>query len=331
MKAFMKRLWARIKVRLEERREDLAVKRAEGLQQKKHNKLKFKTNGIFTWSDYKNPGFRVLYGFMLLILFLFLLAAIMPAVWLFISSFKNTAELYQVPYILWPAHFDIGKIAEVWNYINFTKYFSNSVIVVVGAVIAAVIFNGVLAYAIAIIKPRGYKIVFAAVMLSYMIPAITSIVPLFKQIVALNLIDSYIPLWFVFGANAFYFVMFKTYFDSIPKALIEAARLDGANDLQIFFLIVAPLSRPIIGVVAILTTTAAWSDFLLPYLVLQNTDMQTVMVKIFSIQSTIATSGDFTPDMLLMLLCISIIPQIVIFAIFQKQITGTSVTSGLKE
>ena len=324
MKAFLRRWWQEVTHKR-------ALAKEERRLERLHNRLCNKSEGILTWQDYKHPWAHVLYVAIIIFLTLVLFAAIVPAVWLFISSFKSTAELYQVPYVLWPSEFDLGKLVEVWKYLDFTKYFVNSLIVVVGAVVCSVVFNGILAYAISILKPRGHKIVFAAVMLSYMIPAVTSIVPLFKNIAMLNLIDSYIPLWFIFGANAFYFMMFKTYFDSIPKALLEAARLDGASDLQIFFSIVAPLSKPIMGVVAIFTTTAAWSDFLLPYLVLQDEGMQTVMVKIFSIQSTIATNPDFGPDKLLMLLSISIIPQIILFIVFQKQITGTSSTSGMKE
>ncbi len=324
MKTSLRRWWNDIIHRRQLQKEEEKLNRV-------HQNLHHKTEGILTWQDYKHPWAYIVYTGIVIFLTLVLFAAIVPAIWLFISSFKTTAELYQVPYVLWPSDFNLQKLVEVWQYLDFTKYFVNSLVVVLGAVICSVVFNGILAYVISIIKPKGHKIVFGAVMLSYMIPAVTSIVPLFKNIAALNLIDSYIPLWFIFGANAFYFMMFKNYFDSIPKALLEAARLDGASDLQIFFMIVAPLSKPIMGVVAIFTTTAAWSDFLLPYLVLQDESMQTVMVKIFSIQSTIATNPDFGPDKLLMLLSISIIPQIILFIVFQKQITGTSVTSGMKE
>lgn len=294
------------------------------------NQLKFKKTGLLTWSDFRHPWAWILYTFMAIFLTLFVVIAIAPVIWLFISSFKSTAELYAVPYRFWPENFNLVKIAEVWRFLDFNIYFSNSIVVVIGAVICAVLFNGLLAYVISIVKPSGYKVVYALVMLSYMIPAVTSIVPLFKQIAALDLIDSFLPLWLVFGANAFYFIMFKNYFDALPKELFEAAKMDGANNLQIFFSVLIPLARPIIGVVAIFTLTAAWSDFILPYLVLQDGSMHTVMVKIFSIQASIATNPEFGPDKLLVLLMISIIPQVIIFSLFQKQITSTTISSGIK-
>jgi multiple sugar transport system permease protein len=290
-----------------------------------------KRDGILVWSDYRHPYAWVSYAFIIAILTILALIAAAPIVWLFVSSFKDTAELYSTPYHFWPNDFSFEKISEVWNYIDLGKYFLNSGIVVIGSAAAAVFFNGLLAYGVAILKPRGYKIVYALVMLSYMIPAIANLVPLFQEIAALNLIDSFLPLCLAAGANAFYFVLFKTYFESLPTELFEAARIDGAGDFRIFISIVAPLSRPIVGVVAIFAMTSAWSDFLLPYLVLQSDSVQTLMVKIYSLQSTMATSPNFGPDKLLMLLCLSIVPEIIFFAIFQKQITATSTMSGIKE
>ena len=129
------------------------------------------------------------------------------------------------------------------------------------------------------------------------------------------------------GANAYYYLLFKDYFEKIPQALIEAAKVDGLSDLGIFLKIVLPLSKSIIGVVAIFTMTAAYSDFLLPYLILQDENMQTVMVAVYNLSGT--TTLDASE--MLMLLVISIIPQIIIFIIFQKQIMNTSASSGMKE
>jgi len=137
-------------------------------------------------------------------------------------------------------------------------------------------------------------------------------------------------LWLSYGANVFYIVMFKTYFDSIPKPLIEAARLDGASNWQIFTRIVFPLSLPIVMVVSIFAINASWSDFLLPYLVLNSVpDKQTLMVRIYSVNMN-PPSG-MTQDQILMLIGLSIIPVLILFGIFQRQITDSVATTGIKE
>lgn len=294
-------------------------------------RLQNKSSGILTAADYKKVGFRIVYWIILFILLVAVLTALIPVLWLFISSFKNAEELTATPYHLFPEVFNFNKLAEVWQMLNFWQYFLNTIIVVVGAVLCSVVFNGLLAYVFAIVKPKGYKIFYGLVMASYMIPALMSIVPLYKQIIDFGLINTYIPLWFMFGANAYYLIMFKNYFESLPQALFEAAEMDRCGKFKAFFKVVIPMSRPIIGVVAIFTMTAAWSDFLLPYLVLNDDSMMTVMVKIYNLQSTMGTVQGFGPDKLLMILTISILPQIVIFALFQKQITGSSAVGAVKE
>lgn len=294
-------------------------------------RLKSKSSGILTAADYKKVGFRIVYWIILFILLVAVLTALIPVLWLFISSFKEAGELTSTPYHLFPEVFNINKLAEVWNMLNFWQYFLNTIIVVIGAVLCSVVFNGLLAYVFAIVKPKGYKIFYGLVMASYMIPALMSIVPLYQQIIDFGLINTYIPLWFMFGANAYYLIMFKNYFESLPKALFEAAEMDRCGKFRAFFKVVIPMSRPIIGVVAIFTMTAAWSDFMLPYLVLNDESMMTVMVKIYNLQSTMGSVQGFGPDKLLMILTISILPQIVIFAIFQKQIMGSSAAGAVKE
>lgn len=295
------------------------------------NKLKNKTSGILVYSDYKKKSYRMLYWVMFAILLIISLIFIFPIIWLFFSSFKTPKELYQVPFSLLPEKFDFTKIKNVWTSLQLGRYFLNSLIVVIGATIASIAFNGILAYTISIRKPAGHKIVLALIMGSLMIPPILSMGPLFNNIVKLGLINSYIPLMLVFGANPFYFILFKIYFDTLPISLIEAAKLDGCSDFQVFSKIVMPLSKPIVSVVAIFTINAAWCDFLLPYLVLRDDMKQTIMVKIFLLQSNMGTSMQFGPDTLLIVLMLSIIPPIILFFIFQKQIMNITMGAGLKE
>lgn len=128
------------------------------------------------------------------------------------------------------------------------------------------------------------------------------------------------------GANAYYVVLFKNYFESLPKDYLDAARLDGCGSLRVFTRIVLPLSKSIIVVVAIFAVTAAWSDFLMPYLLLNGTGKETVMVKLFSYYNSIKT------DQIDIIRAVfySIIPPTIIFAIFQKQIMGGVMNGGIK-
>ncbi|MBQ8206554.1 MAG: carbohydrate ABC transporter permease [Bacilli bacterium] len=289
--------------------------------------LRNKVDGLLNFSDYKNIGSKIFYGVIIFLLVMFALTAIIPILWLFITSFKTVSEINSPDYHLFPQVFDLKKMLDVWNKVNFGRYYLNTLIVVVGAVICSVVFNGLLAYAVGVLKPFGHKIINALVLLGYMVPAALAIFPLLMSLSEIGMINNYIPLWLMFGANAYYYLLFKDSFEKIPVALIEAARVDGMSDFKIFFKIIIPLSKSIIGVVAIFTMTAAYSDFLLPYTILQDETMQTVMVGVYRLSST--TTLDASE--LLMLLVISIIPQIIIFVIFQKQIMNNSANSGMKE
>lgn len=188
---------------------------------KKAVKLSQKTNGLLNFQDYKKAKYRVVYGIIIFVLVLAVLTALIPIFWLLITSFKTTDELYSNIYHLFPKVFDIRKVAQVWQKANFMRYFLNSAIVAIGAVVCAVVFNGLFAYATTIVKPKGYKIAHALVMLSYMIPAVTAIIPLYSNIIKLGMVNSYVPLMLILGANAFYYVNFRNYFKTIPNSLFE--------------------------------------------------------------------------------------------------------------
>lgn len=295
-------------------------------------RLRDKREGLINSIEYRKPKFKVVYAVMIFLLVTACLAAIIPIAWLFFAGFKDANEVFKAPFTFFPSSFDLGKVVEVWKTVGFGKYFLNTLIVMVGSVLSAVIFNGLLAYAVSIVKPLGHKLVYALIMGSYMIPAVASLVPLYSNIVHLGLkgYAIYVPLCLLYGANAYYFMMFKNYFDTIPKSLFEAAKIDGAGSLRMFFSVVLPLSKPIVGVVSIFAMTASWADFLLPYLLLQDDQLYTVMIKVYNLRVQMSNMMDFGMDKYLMALMITIIPQIFIFAIFQKQITGTNAQSGVK-
>lgn len=297
-------------------------------------RLKDKRGGFLNFADYRNPAHKVGYAFIVFFLLLFSFVALFPIIYLLASALKSDGEINSSIYTFWPKIWDFGRFVRIWQTIDFTKYYLNTFVYVIGAVICAVLFNSLLAYAIAIIKPFGYKVIDKFIFLGYMIPATLNILPLAKEIADFGFLsnpDSYLtflPLWLSFGANAYYYMLFKDYFFRLPKSLMEAGSMDGADQLQIFRRVVLPLSKPMIGIVAIFSMTASYSDFLLPYLVLQSNKLKTLMVGIYNIGS----AGDILkPEDFLMLLVFSIIPQLIIFLIFQRQIMGVGANKGSKE
>ncbi|MCL2128211.1 MAG: carbohydrate ABC transporter permease [Treponema sp.] len=281
-------------------------------------------NGIIRDFDLRQGPVRVLYALILLIGIVVSLAGIAPLVWLVLSGFKDIREFVREPTII-PRDFNFGNYLATWNDLRFVRYFRNSFFSVAGSVACAVFFNGLLGYALSKIKPKGSKIVLALVMWSLLIPATTSIVPLFINISRLRLTGSFIPLWLSIGANAFYVVLFKNFFDNLPQSLVEAAKIDGAKDFTIFAKIAIPLSQAIIIVIVIYAVNAAWSDFLLPYLTLKNTGLDTVMVRLFQFRGSRANDVEILRGIVF-----AVLPPVIIFAVFQKHITQISLQAGIK-
>lgn len=293
-----------------------------------------KNDGAVRTYDLRRPPVKIGYILMYVLMAGIFLVCVMPLVWVILSGFKDQKEFlrgvkgldnrYRLQ--LLPTSFSMEGYLETWNTMKFYRYYINSFIVVIGSVLCALIFNGLMAYGISRLKPRGYKVVYALVMASLMLPATTSMVPLFLNISRLGLKGSFVPLWFAYGANAFYVILFKNFYDAMPESLLEAARLDGAGDLSLFFRIVLPLSMPINMVVIIYAVNAAWSDFLLPYLVLNNSPLETVMVRMFGYR----TSNVIKDIDIIRAIVFAIIPPILLFVLFQRQITSNVMAAGIK-
>jgi multiple sugar transport system permease protein len=289
------------------------------------SKLLNKDNGIITQSDLKKPSVRVFYYTIFIICTIITIISIAPPIWVMLSSFKDIKEFTLEPTLL-PKEFDFNKFVKTWNDLKFAKYYISSFYSVAGSVICAIVFNGLMAFAISIIKPKGSKFVYGLILASLMIPATTSIVPLFINLSKMGLNGTFYPLWLSIGANAFFVVLYKQFFDTLPISVIEAARIDGCNNWQIFFKIVMPLSKPITMVIAMYAVNAAWSDFLLPYLLLNNSGHETVMVRLFQFRTSIKA----TDVEVLRAIVFAIIPPIILFTAFQKRITQSGVHSGIK-
>ena len=306
---------------------------------RKNNEL-----GVLRPYDFVRPLVRVSYFAIIMLLVFALLVCVLPFVWAMLAGFKDQREFIRgvrtaLPdgtsrYLprLFPTDLNFSFYVQTWNDTKFYRYYINSLIVVAGSAVSALVFNGLLAYGLSQLRPKGYKAVMALMMGSLMLPATTSMAPLFVNINRIGLSGTFWPLILGVGASAFYVVLFKNFFDALPISLTESARLDGCNNLSLFFRIIFPLSMPINMVVIIYAINGAWSDFLLPYLVLNNakwpdgTTMETVMVRLFAYQS----SNQATDIDIIRAIVFSIIPPIILFILFQRRITDNVVAAGIK-
>lgn len=297
---------------------------------KRISRFSSKTQGLLNFADLKKPQFKLLYWSMFLIMFVISLVCLLPTVWVGLSGFKEVSEMYAVPPTLLPKSLNFGKVGQVWQKVNVLKYFTNSVMLIIGCWAVDIVVNGLAGYVLSRIKPIGSRLIETLVFWSMMLPGI-SMVPLYMTFVDVpvihaNLIGSYIPIWIMAGANAFNILLFRNFFNSIPMSYLEAARIDGCSDMGIFGRIILPLSKPIIMVVTIFSITGTWGNFMWPYLILGNTNLEPVAVMLYRL----STSSTLMDNEYMLLLMISIIPMIIMYAIFSKHIMGGLNMSGLK-
>ena len=298
---------------------------------------KAQRTGVIRDYDMHSASVRVGYGFIIFFCLIMTVIAVFPIIWVVLAGFKDLKEFMSSAKLL-PEVFDFSLFAKTWSQLGIAQNYLNSLISVAGSVVCAIVFNGLLGYGLAILKPKGYGIVKKLVMLSLLLPTTISIVPLFMNIQKLSLGGSFVPLWLSYGANAMYVILFVQFFESLPTSIIEAGRIDGCTQLQTFFYIVLPLSKPICSVIAIFAINAAWSDFLLPdlvtgvqtcalpILVLRGSALQTVMVRLF----VFSTEQTVNADTMMRSVVFSMIPPIILFFIFQKQLTENAVSVGIK-
>lgn len=289
------------------------------------DKFYSKKDGVIRGFDMSSRGVCILCVAITVICVLIAVVCLFPIVWVFMASFKDLKEFMRNPTIF-PSSFNLDLLKESWNKLHFAKYYLNSLISVAGSVFCAVFFNALLGYVFAVVKPKGWKIAFGLVMGTMMIPATTNMISLYRNINVLHLNGTFLPLWLSAGAKAFDVILFKQYFEGLSKELSEAASLDGCSLMGIFTKVILPLSKPVIAVVAIFAMTGAWSDFLLPYLTLNGTAFETVMVKLFSFSNTAGVQA----VEVIRASMFAIIPPTILFLIFQKQITDGATAGAVK-
>ena len=286
--------------------------------------------GILTNIDMKQAKYRFLYSAIMIILLLWCLGiCLYPILWIILSGFKDVEELYAIPSTFFPKNFQISKIAKVWNEMKFWKTYGNTFMLAGGAAVFNMVISGVAGYVISKVKPIGSKVVFTILFWIMLLPTTMSTVPVYMTIMDFpilhfSMLDSFLPLWLMV-VNAFDIILFKNFFDGISDSLVEAAKIDGASNIRIFWQIMVPLSIPVFCVVGIFTFNGNIGSFLMPLLTLTSADKTVLAVQLYKMKS-----ASYTMDYQMLAIIFSMIPQVVVFVIFQKQIMGGINVGGVK-
>jgi multiple sugar transport system permease protein len=213
--------------------------------------------------------------------------------------------------------FDKG---DIWNW-----YVASAVTSVV-TVVMTVLFASMAAYAMSRLRFRGRRVVFLLTILGIMVPGQVLVLPIFQELNAVHLLNTYWAVIFPQVAAVIAIFVFKQFFDGLPRDLDDAARIDGAGFWLIYRSIIMPLSKPIIAAMSILTFVGVWNNLLLPLFVLSNPELMTIPVGLATVQGSYGQRvADIQASAIL-----GALPLVILFIFFQRRIIEGVAGTGLK-
>lgn len=255
------------------------------------------------------------------------IAMLLPLLWLVSTSFKAPTEnLFQFPPQFLPQSPTFGNFIKVWQSNPFGRYFFNSTLIAVVTVVLNLILCSLAAYPLARLNFKGREILFSVIVSTILIPFQIVMIPLYILTVKLGLTNSYIGAIFPSIASAFGIFLMRQAFQTVPKELEEAARIDGCTELGIWWHIMIPSVRPALVTLAIFVFIGSWSDFLWPLLILDRPEYYTLPLGVARL------AGSFSLDWRLIAAgsVISIVPVILFFVVAQRYIVPSETGSGVK-
>lgn len=249
-----------------------------------------------------------------------------PIYWMLRTSLASTDELSSLPVPLWPQKWLWHNYIEPWSQYPFARWIANSVVVAVLSVALTLVINLCAGYAFAKLRFPLRDVLFLMIISTLMVPVQVIMIPQFQIVIDLNLLNTTWGVVLPRLAEAFGLFMARQFFLAVPDELLEAARVDGAGHLRTFWSIVLPLSKPLIAALIIFTFMWRWNEFVWPLIVLTNADAYTLPVGLQFLISQF--SSNFGP--LLAMSFLSILPMLLVFAVFQKYFVEGVARTGLK-
>ena len=237
-----------------------------------------------------------------------------PLLWMLSVSFMHPGAASATPPPLWPVHPTLHNYRELFVRAGMGRYLFNSTLVSVCVTLLSLLFNTMAGYAFAKLRFKGRERTFRALLAALVIPGQVAMMPLFLLLKQMHLINTYAGVIVPGMAAIFGIFLVRQYARTIPDELLEAARIDGAGELRIFFQIVMPALKPILVTLAIFSFLGAWNDFMWPLIVLSDQSLQTLPVALASL------SREHVQDNELMMAgsVVTILPVLLLFLALQR-------------
>jgi multiple sugar transport system permease protein len=252
-----------------------------------------------------------------------------PVYFMVTSSFKGENEIFASPIHWLPQDFQgLGQYFKAFNQVPLARFFFNSALMATIDVVVTVIFSAMAGYGFAKFKFRGQRILFFCVLATITVPFQILIVPLYVQVYNYGWADTYAGLIVPGIMNAFGVFMMRQFAYAIPDELLDAARIDGAGELRIFWRIILPLLAPASASLAVIIFLFSWNNFLWPLIVIRSQDLQTIPVGIAGFAEPHNGRPQWAVAMAVS--TVATLPVALLFIFFQRYFVTGLTMSGIK-
>jgi len=255
-----------------------------------------------------------------------------PFIWSVLSSLKGPTEIYIFPPTLLPESPRWSNYATVWQQVPFAKFYLNTIIVTLVAMVGSLLASTLIAYGFARFEFPGRNFLFMIVIATLILPEEVTLVPRFILFRILDWLDTFLPLTvpYFFGVNAFFIFLLRQFMMTIPRELDEAAEIDGANSFRILTSVLLPSLMPALATLAIFSFLFNWNDFIHPLIYLRSTDNYTLSLGLRFFQQAAETGGEPQEPYLMAASLMVTIPPILLFVFAQRYFVRGIVLTGIK-
>ena len=253
------------------------------------------------------------------------LIMVFPFIWMILTSFKTVAESNAVPPVIFPSAFRWENFKETVTSLPFLKLYLNTALMILFRVICAVAFSSMAGYAFAMLNFRGKKLLFGIVLVQMSLPSQIFIIPQYQMVAKMGMANTIFALVFPGIVSAFGVFFLRQTYMGIPKEIGEAAYLDGCNQWQTFYKVMAPLTGTSVAALTIFTAVFAYSDLMWPLVVNSDLNMMTLSSGLATLRGQFSTNF----PVLMAGSLLAMLPMVILYLIFQRQfIEGIASTGG---
>lgn len=261
------------------------------------------------------------------LLILFSALFIFPFLWLVSTSVKPDSQIMVMPPRWIPHPFMWSNYSKGLRFVPFFQFLKNTLIICIANVIGVLISCPLVAYGLSVIPWKGRDVLFYVILSTMMLPFQVVMVPLFTVFTRLGWIDTFLPLTVPsFLGNAFFIFLLRQFFMTIPKDLLDAARIDGCSDFQTYRQVILPLAKPVLATVALFTFMSSWNDFLGPLIYLFDQSKYTVSMGLAMFSSQYGSYW----GMLMAVSTVVTVPIVVLFFFTQRTFIQGITFTGIK-